>query len=142
MSITRTPAAGVNSAIRRCMVGPAEYRLNSTSYVGNCEDIAAAQSEMRGYRDIGRVQHGEEAAEGVAAGAEQRFNQVSNPDYAKMSTCLVRRYWADFQARRERKALVSSESATKRSSPASRSSFRALRSVFLHNCGAWVPSFP
>jgi hypothetical protein len=43
------------------------------------QGIAAAQSEVRGDRNIGRVQHREEAAEGVAAGAEQRFNQAGNP---------------------------------------------------------------
>jgi len=81
MSMTRTPAAGVNSAMRRCMMSPAEYRLNSNVIrrepVG--EDIAAAQSEVRGYRNIGRVQHGEEATEVVAAGGEQRFNQAGHP---------------------------------------------------------------
>jgi hypothetical protein len=56
---------------------PAELYVIRREPVG--EGIAAAQSEVRGYRNIGRVQHGEEAAEVAAAGAEQRFNQVSNP---------------------------------------------------------------
>ena len=56
---------------------PAELCVICREPVG--EGIAAAQSEVRGDRNIGRVQHGEEAAERVTAGAEQRFNQAGNP---------------------------------------------------------------
>ena len=138
MSITRTPAAGVNSAMRRCMMSPAEYRLNSTSYAGNqwarvspprspkCAAIgtsAAYSTEKRPLKESPRVLN------------SASIKPVTH-DHAKMSNCPVRRYCADFQESRVRKALVSSESATKRSSPVSRSSFRALRSMFLQNCGA------